>query len=191
MIKKLAPAVVVALIAASQAGATVSIDWSTANGIDDPNVPGTGFDLPTGSLAQLIWTPTGVIAPIDNLDPTTPQGSEILLDSFFTSLTGGWFQPTASYMGENYGQAADFFVGGFAYTRVFNSGTPTAGTLYGEGGLTTALLDRDPPNTNPPETSDISSAGLFTLNQAVVPEPSTWAFMGIGLISALAWRRRR
>ncbi len=194
--KKILSALAIVAVTAGMCFATVTINWVTANGVDDPSIPGTAVDLAAGSFCQLIWTPTAVIDPINTSDPTTPQGDDILLSVFsIVSPPGGYITAGATTVQNEdapWNGVDDGFVGGFAYTRVFNTAAPGAGTWYGEGGMSAALNDQDPVST--PNTSDISSTGLYTLTSqipGVIPEPTTWAFMGIGLLTIAIRRKMR
>ena len=193
MNKKLMMIAGMGLIAANAAWATITVNWVTFQGIDDPLVAGTAADLASGNLAQLIWSPDAVITPIDPNNPTTPQGGEVILQSTLSAIgfpgyiTFGAADYTEAFVGVTEGT----LLSGMVYTRVFNSPTPGFGTWYGEGGIDSALLDQDPIPPGPLDQSDISAGGLFTLNQQVVPEPGTLAFLGLGAVAMVVRRMRK
>ena len=75
--------------------------------------------------------------------------------------------------------------GDFAGTWVGNADRRNAGVLY--------LLQNDPANSGNPAPTlgafNLSSGGILTYN--AVPEPSTWAMLGSGVLAFLAIRRRK
>ena len=75
--------------------------------------------------------------------------------------------------------------GDFAGTWGYNTDRRNTGVLY--------LLQNDPANSGNPAPTlgafNLSSGGILTYN--AVPEPSTWAMLGSGMLAFLAIRRRK
>lgn len=192
--KKIAVASVLAFTMAFVAHATISINWLSSFGVDDPATPGTTFDLPIGSLVQLIWSTNATADAIDVYDPTTPQGDDILIDSLLTSSAGAFSSGGTYDAVVDQGWGEDAYVPGYVYLRVFNSGTPALNDWYGESSLVGgALTDQDPPVGQSPDVVDIASAALYTLPNQIIPEPTTigLALTGIGFLLIRRYRKRK
>ena len=201
---KIKAAIMALLVGASMSYAAIDISVATAStwGVDDPLVGGVTFDLPAGALYQLIWQPLasgGVPSAIDPLNPAVPTGaSELVLGSWFTSMTGTLDVNTVNGDSALLGFPNDYLVSGYVWTRVFNVAAPGVGDYYGDGGITGGPLN-DISQANPPgsNTSDVApnlddTPNTFVLsNQIMVPEPSVLAFMGIGAALVAVRRFRR
>jgi hypothetical protein len=177
----------------STAFATISVVWQSAFGIDDPAVPGVTYDLPIGSLVQLIWSPDNVIDPIDPFNPTVAQGNDIVIDNHYTIVTGA-FGTIGTYpenVGPLVGITEPVLLSGYVYIRVFNSPTPTIGNWYGESDLVGGPLTDQDPIPAPPDIVDIAPVELFTLNKLIVPEPGALALaaLGAGVVAVRRMRR--
>lgn len=179
------------VMTAGSAFATISVNWVSNNGIDDPNTPGAGPDLPVGSLVQLIWSPDAVISSLDPFNPTSPTGNDQLLDSAFTTLLGG-FALGGTYPEATVGQTEPTFLSGFVFIRVFNAAAPTIGSWYGESSLVGGPLTDQDPTPGLANTVDIAPGpGAFVLNQQIVPEPSVLALAALGAAVVAVRRFRR
>lgn len=163
--------------------AAVALAWN--------NITGTVLDssnnaAPSTWLTQLIWTPTAVADAVSSTTPLVPTGDDVLIHSQPINT----FNFNGAIVGAN-PDLADSRAGGFVYTRVFNIdfGSSSTPTLYGQstnfGGRqgtngATALTI----TTNDPSTSNDHDPLGIVVNQsiAVVPEPATYAFLGIGAV---------
>lgn len=178
--------------------ASISVNWITFGTI---TLSDGVTSLPVGSIAELIWSADNSINTISDSDPLTPQGGEVLLVNFATTDAGSiTYSGDPLFVEANYGFSdTNYFAGGYVYTRVFNflaaNGTPTGGTWYGEGPMPiTGPIPSQHVSTTPPEPmgSDITGGGSFALNQQImIPEPATWAFMGLGALVVFMRRRMR
>ena len=177
--------------------ATVSINWFTFENVNESLLDGGGL-LPTNSIWQLIWSPDAAIDLIDQSDPLTPQGSEILLLEFRNTTAGRNFTSTASYDATDpmYGLAEDDFVGGYVYSRIFNYqgvGTPGVGTWFYEGLSTPdGPLDDIDPGPGSTTLHDPTGGVAINLNQQIlVPEPHSLLLFALGAVVVWIRHRRR
>jgi hypothetical protein len=165
---------------ASSAMASVSINWiSPANSI----LTDTSTAAPSTWIAQLIYSPDALVSPFDGANPFLPTEGEVVLRQGqlnINSING------RIVVGSVTGGAE--YEGGFIYTRVFNvdfnGGSPSTPTLFGNSALVSGPLPAFSP-TDPTTIINHSSTGLLVnVNQAVVivPEPSTYAFFGLGAL---------
>lgn len=175
----------------------------------------TGRFLSGQALVLLIWSGDNAINDISTLGGQKVTGGEVILDAELLNATGRY-----TYLGQTAGNGgvlggpttaySDALAGGYLYTRVFNATTMAAigvGTTYAEGPtwtiagsssplagpvqvttadpLTTAQVDMTPAG------GGVSGTGNIFLNKTIaVPEPATFAFLGIGGL-LLAIRRFR
>jgi hypothetical protein len=213
-VKKIAVIALVCLMGAGSAFATVSVNWITFAQILDPANPGN--PVADGSVAQLIWSPDKTLGAFNPSSPLTPQGNDILVVQSATAFGGFIIDGVVNIDGAAPGTPlpapynvddgeldglpfGDYSFGppvagqdSMVYTRIFNSPAPGFGDWYGEASLMT-LSDQDPPaGAGPgPQTLDFTGGVNTALTTQIIPEPATWAFMGLGLVAAVAWRRRR
>ncbi len=189
--KRLAPLLM--LVAGTMSSlAVVSVNWSTpANSIKGPD--GT-TNAPSTWIAQLIYSPDNVASPLDGNSPFNPTEGEQVLASRqlnVNNIAGRIFSATPKV------SAADGLAGGFVYTRVFNvdfnGGSPSTPTFYGNGAVITGplVVESTDPTTVLAHWSSPTGTQVI-VNQAVVavPEPSTYAFFGVGAL-VLARRLRK
>lgn len=190
--KPLALAAIISSLVVSSSFATITIEWKASFGVDDPAVPGTTFDLPIGSLVQLIWSPDNAIDAFDDLNPTTTTGNDVVLDNRNTSITGA-YAFTDTFDGTNDSLPEDTYVSGYVYHRVFNTGAPADGDYYGISGLIGGSLTDQDPTSSTPDASDLAPSSLFTLSSQItaIPEPSAIAMMMLGTASLLIVRGTR
>ena len=184
--RNVACAVMAGLLAATAAYGTIAITWTSSWGINDPTIPGDTFDLPVGSLAQLIWSSDNVMNDIDPFNPTVPQGGDSLLTNIWTDTTGIIAPPSGTL---TFQDAADEYVPGYVYCRVFNASNPVNGSWYGTAGLVGGPLNDQDPTPGLANTCDVAPDSLFTLGTEIVPEPATWALLGFGALVMAARRR--
>lgn len=175
------------------AQAVVQISWSQlgAQTILDQN----SNPAPSTWLAQLIYSPTGTISPLNPANPLVPTGSEVVLASqalnnFGSPAGNGYLQPESDPLG-----VADTFAGGSVYTRVFNTdwnANPlliVPPTFYGDSQVDGTLVIDD---GNPTNGNDIlTHTPALVANNIVVPEPTTYALLGIGGLLIVARRLRK
>ena len=175
--------------------ATISIEWGTMGTIYMND--GTTA-LPVGSIVQLIWSPDATISNPNAYDALIPDSTEVLLKQTTLSSDGAFYDATTTYVELDYSIGdTNGFVGGYVYTRVFDylgsNGSPTNDTWFGNDASPTLISgsQHSVPAANP-AWIDITNGDSFTLNdQVVVPEPTTMAIMGIGLLTLVSRRFRR
>ena len=176
--------------------ATISVEW----GVDGTIYRSDGVTpLPTGSILQLIWSVDALIStPPAGSNYLIPTDGEVLLKQITLASDGSFYDGSTTYDELDYDKAdTNYFVGGYVYTRVFDqlgSGTPTNDTWFGDGPASLTLVSGSQHVTPKPLPvyTDITGGESFTLNQQVViPEPTTMAIMGIGLLTLVSRRFRR
>lgn len=188
--KKYAAILAAIAMSAAAASATITVNWISTQGVDDPTIGIYEPDLPVGSLVQLIWSPDNIIGALDPLNPTVAQGGDVVLDSEFTTLQGGFFI-TDTYPESLASVTEGAFLSGYVYVRVFNSAAPTIGDRYGESSLVGNPLTDQDPNPATPDIVDLAPSEVFTLNQQIVPEPSVLALAALGAAVVAVRRFRR
>jgi len=213
-VKKVVLIAMVCLLGAGSAMATVSINWITTAQVLDP--ANAGAPIADGSIAQLLWSPDKTIDALDISNPLVPQGNDILIRQSTTAFNGYVIDGPVNISGADAGTTlpapynvedgeldglpfGDYVFGppvagqdSMVYTRIFNSAAPAIGDWYGEATVLN-LSDQDPPaGAGPgPQQLDFTGGVNTALTTQIIPEPATWAFMGLGLVAAVAWRRRR
>lgn len=188
--KKLLAAFVVASSLAVSANATIFVIWRSTAGVDDPTIGITEPDLPMGSLVQLLWTPDAAINSIDVFNPTIAQGNDVVLDSYFTTITGGFFTD-GTYPEALASVTEPTFLSGYVYVRVFNSAAPTIGDWYGESELVGNPLTDQDPSPGLADVVDVAEFSTFSLTTEIVPEPSVLALAALGAAVVAVRRFRR
>ena len=189
------------LMATCVALATVNVYWTWDENTQNYVYQDDGTTLlPAGSIVQLIYVPFGgVNTGYDNTDPLTPNPGNTVLATFSTSGDGYWFYDVNQFPVPG---VAGQYVGGYVFQRVFDTpfgNDPADGSYYADGPLSAALGNAD---ANPAPAPTVSfffqssapwpSPGGFTLTEqlSVVPEPTTWALIGIGALAIFIRRRR-
>lgn len=193
--RKLIVGVAAVLLGVSVAMATVAIDWywdqNTAQGVYQNG--GVNF-LPQNSIIQLIYSPTGINSGYSSMNPLLPNVGNTLLASAPSSGNGFWNFGVANYPVPGVpGQ----YVGGYVFQRVFDTlwgNSPTDQSFYADGPMSSALANADAEPTPPADASFFfSSSGsgyVLSSRLTVIPEPTTWALMGIGALAMIIRRRR-
>lgn len=180
--------------------AAVSVNWLTpSNSImqSDGTTP-----APQSWMVQLIWSPDNAISGIDTANPFVPTDNERIFaeGDMFTTAPGVAGRITVGKVSQT-----DDFATGFVYTRVFNvdynGGSPSTPTLYGNSSIITGQNGAGGVPTGNGlvvETSDPltvsrhwATGGTMVVNQVLVPEPSTYAFFGLGAVVVARRLRKR
>lgn len=186
--KKMALVALIVALGASLAVAEVGVTWRSGDGFyghDGVN----GILFGGGSaLAQLIFC--GANGTVDIPDVSDPHyvGGDDQWWSDYTITISPWGSFSA-------GQYTQSFVSGYYYVRVFDldsASSPTQGMWYFNG-YTTNTTDMSNPYTPIDYNIDVTGAAFGeTLNQnsyEAIPEPATWAFMGLGALVMFLRRR--
>lgn len=85
--------------------AAISVQWRASNGINDPATPGSGANLPRGSLVQLYYSPSSNYA------------NAVLLASEYTTAPG-----TFNFGPREFGTGTQY-EGGYVFIKVYNRST--------------------------------------------------------------------
>jgi len=184
---------------ASVAQANINVQWQGFDGfLQDGDALGI-LEPISGltALAQLIYTPVNSYGDNDAslLGGGVVAGQQIL-DTYVITDSGG-SDPYGTFGPEFYN---DTFQAGFIFVRVYNGGTGNdpanqivAGTWYYNGPIVATInnvtINPDLYNANGANVSPTFGIG-DVLNLQVVPEPTTFALLGIGGL-VLAIRRRK
>jgi PEP-CTERM motif len=162
--------------------AAVSVNWLTpSNSIKQAD--GT-TNAPNTWMAQLIWSPDNVPSALDSNNPFVPTGGEVVMSArqMGTSVAGRVIAGKTTLSGTD-----ATLITGFVYTRVFNvdfnGGSPGTPTFYGNSSVITGGLQIETIDAATIVNHWNSPTGVgLVVNQAVavVPEPSTYAFLGVG-----------
>ena len=183
----------VTVLGFTSAHATVSVNWNSgANAIKD----NLGANAPNTWIAQLIWSPDNVISPVNPASPFVPTESEqVYFQQQMSAATAGRIISGQQNNSDN------TLAGGFVYTRVFNvdfnGGSPSIPTFFGNSPVIAGpLLVQDSDPTNGTEIISYiaaTSTNLLNVNQQIVavPEPSTYAFLGMGAVLIARRLRKR
>lgn len=198
MIKsKLAVFVAVALGSASICFGSATIDFSTGGNFIKNNL--NNLNLPVDTwLVQLIWSGDGTLGAIDPGNPLAVSGNDIVLRTFTPHQSAGrlrandYASPYASppatafviqqYLESDYTMPASYttFVGGSVFARVFESKTPTVNEYYHEYTFTGTI---SAPNIDTgADTTFTATMPNSYMDTQIVPEPSTYALFGMGLM---------
>ncbi len=156
----------------------------------------------TGWLLQLIWSPDNTPTPLNPSDPLSLGSGEIELIRLSPVTTAGQIksadynsaplpalaQPgftwladstTQTYSENNYGLAANGFMNGYVLARIFSDTAPAAGETYHQFALSGSVPDSSSGPT-PTVTYSITTSTYF--DTTIVPEPSTYALFGMGIV---------
>lgn len=172
------------------AHAAINIDWSGTDGFFKST---SGTPLLNGgatALAQLIYC--GVNGLIDLPD---------LSDAKYVGGDDEWWADALVSGNSDYGRFAGIFtqsfVSGYYYVRVFDAGSMSSVTqgMWYFNGYVAATVDNisEPPQPTEYNIDDTTTDFGETLNAnsyvVTVPEPATWAFMGLGALVMFLRRR--
>ncbi len=198
---------VLSLIFANSSFGTITVNWDMPNLTDLVlrNPLNGGGDLPVNSVWQLIWSPNNSISSFNPSNPFQPSGGEFLLKEVRNANPGYITSQGGSFV-ENappFNLAADAFVGGFVYSRIFDYTGSTSsfnvmdldGMWYRESvAITGPLADTDA-NQGPPgsPSSHNPSLGTTVMNQQffAIPEPSVLGMLFLGLAFVAKFVRRK
>ena len=174
------------------ASAVIAVDWGALEGFykSDGSTPllvsaGSGQT----ALAQLIYSSDLVYDPAVAGAPHYLSGTDIWLADW--TLTTTEINEWGSFWASTYTQP---YTPGYLYIRVFDAGSMSvvSNDMWYYNSPFTNTID----NVTDPLTPDLLNFSLMTgefgdtLDMQVVPEPSTWAFLALGL-AALAGRKFR
>lgn len=203
------------LCLAINAFGTASISWQTAgialNDNGDGMGPGTSIALtsalPEGSLWQLVYSEDGV-ANFNPANPTVPGGDDVVLNTYSSLGTtvantgrihGDGIVDSNVPINEEYGAPGEFVTGN-VYTRIFNSATPGSDPTndrYRDTGMLSAPGEGTPTPTltfdvmDPALSSTQADLGFPAIEVNIpLPEPSTLAMFGLGVLMLVGFRRR-
>ena len=204
--KKIWIATIAALfVAVGVVQADISVEWSTVApggfyGQGGSWAGGTWLD--GDALFQLIWSQNDPVASSymaysGTANYLDDSGNEVLLTSFNVPANGssvyGQFAPYNAGVWSNQDVGGLNINNGYVYARVFRGGTPTQDMWYFQSAPTGSTLSvYDPLNVLTAvghEMSGGSARELGSQVQGVIPEPATWAFMGLGALVAFIRRR--
>lgn len=185
--KKMALVALIVTLGASLAMAEIGVAWRANDGFFRHDGSTALLSAGGSALAQLIFC--GVDGLIDNPDVFDPHyvGGDDQWWADFTITSSPW----GDFSAPNYTQT---FVSGYYYVRVFDVGSgsgPTQGMWY-YNGYVTNTTDMTAPYTPIDYLVDETTPAFGeTLNQDTyaIPEPATWAFMGLGALVMFLRRR--
>jgi len=155
-------------------------------------LPGGDFNTgpwpEVGAYYQVLWSATD---PTGNVvDQRLSGENEVVLLANFTVKPYGYFDPTPLIVVTD-AQVPDVNTTGFVYTRLYDTGTPTAGSYYAQS---PAVPNSSLPvydNTNPGTIAALLTPVGAELSGVVVPEPATGMLLAFsGLLLAVVRRRR-
>lgn len=215
--KKLLLSLFVLAVAVTMASAGVGIQWNTSYWAEDGS--GGGFLDNNSGLWQLIYAGANNVADsIQNVNSSWGVGGAGIADDYVTGDDVVWAQRTIAQGGGTApqdGTAWDTWLSlqsgtpvyengawalaGFVFQRVFESATPTDGTMYWETAVLPLDLTYTPGTGGSPMDAYVDSptglandGAVFVANKKVsmVPEPATMSLLGLGAL-VMAIRRRR
>jgi hypothetical protein len=194
-------ALVCALGFASVSQGAITLNFATGT---NALITHLGGLLPAASLFTVYYspdqnnngfvpTPTGVFAPV---------GGDIFLAALSTQETGFPARNgrISGHGAETFGGGTTNYAGGYVYIAAFeypyatyqgNPGTVPAGTYYGVGPAVGPATQQFPdPATIDDYGANLTPASPITTNQQIVPEPTTMALFGLGIV-VIALRKLR
>lgn len=216
--KKLMLSLFVLAVAVTMASAGVGIQWSTAYWGEDGS--GNGFLDNNSGLWQLIYAGANNVADsIESVDASWGVGAAGIADDYVVGDDVVWAQRTIAQGGgtapedgttwDNWlsYQSGPFPVyengawatPGFVFQRVFESATPTSGTMFWETSPLALDLTYTPGTGGSAKDMYVDSptglandAAAFSADKTVtvIPEPATMSLLGLGAL-VMAIRRRR
>lgn len=182
--------------------ATIDVDWTMGGAVGNENATAANVAselVPAGTVSQLIWAgPNNMVDPVNLGSSDLTGGDDQLLASQNFNQAGGFSQPLVSASYDVPGS-----VGGssFIYSRVFNDTSLGTSTYYYDTRLIEAT--ESAPGVTPVPV-DITAALDTTSNDfrfngvpivvtdlPMIPEPNTLAFLGLGGLLLLGFRRWR
>lgn len=190
--KKIILAAVAGIMVSTTAMADIAISWYGDTGFYNWNAPVSPTDpdyinFGGGSAtAYLIWSPDATIDPVNSANTGLVSGNDVVIDSLTVN--------NAPY--GDYANGPEVYVGAyqnaFVYIRIVDTTGPSGSTQY-YNSTTLATVAYDPlnPVVQFQNNNSVAGAGSGLGDRMVlVPEPATFAFMGIGGL-LLALRRMR
>lgn len=191
-------AAAVALALTCTASADISIRWSSSSGAYNHGTSWAAGPWPdfTG-LRQLIWSsddPSGHLANGFTPNYLDAGGTEYLLTTYSAGS-----EDYSQWLGFNAGLYSNTHVGGndvtngYVFSRIFQDPTPNVGDWYYQSPAIGPDLTQYNPS-DPGSVIDVDSTpggAPIELDTQVVPEPATWAFLGLGALVVLLRRKTR
>lgn len=184
---------IAAVVIAGTVNADIFVNWSGPSGFVQNDGTTPIVPDPTTALVQLLYSVDG---SFDAADIGGTAGSDSVLSQQLISevLTGNPYGAQFSFV------YTAPFQAGFLAVRVFDGGTSSgvvpAGTWYFTGPAVATLNNSGGANPPDPVRAGLAGTGpgpfgTYILNQQVVPEPMSIAFLGLGAVIAAARRIRK
>jgi hypothetical protein len=145
-----------------------------------------GLNLST-LRAALYFAPTTVSDP---LQFTAAGGGPVTFKVSTSTTAGSWFGGTRTLDGIPNGTTANLVVFVWDSSRAANPLDPQArfgGGLYGQS----AIFQYTPPSGATPAPAEFLPNNLMSFGIGIIPEPSSFALVGLGAAAMLIFRRRK